>query len=221
MHAHRFELPPLYGITNVETAADPLDFTERLLRAGVKLIQLRAKKSSRREFVDLSRAVISLRNKLQPDAASRSAIIINDEPEICLETGADGIHVGQEDPSPVEARRLLGKTALIGLSTTELAHIASAPAAVLDYLAFGPVFTSPTKQGVEAGLEQLARAAAASPLPLVAIGGITAERAREVFRAGAASAAVISDLEQATDIPARIAAYSAAFEDVRRPRHRP
>ncbi len=126
-------------------------------------------------------------------------MIVNDRADIARLSGASGVHVGQDDLPPSAVRRLLGDRAIVGLSTHTPAQIAAAIAEPVDYVAIGPVYGTRTKDtGYDAvGLEMVRAAAdAAGPrgLPVVAIGGITLERAPAVIAAGAASVAVITDL---------------------------
>ena len=166
-------------------------FAENLLASGVELIQLRNKMLSRSKCLEICAEILKLRLKYQ---AAR--IVINDCVSIAKELSADGVHLGQNDECPLVARQALGKEAIVGLSNHSLEDIRNAPVDSLDYLALGPIFPSKTKSGHAevVGLELLGKAAKISPLPLVAIGGITLDSARDVFLAGAQSCAIISDL---------------------------
>ncbi len=126
-------------------------------------------------------------------------------------SGAAGVHVGQDDLPPAEARALLGPDAVIGYSTHSVAQIAAALQQPISYVAVGPVFGTRTKDtGYEAVGLDLVRAAraAAGATPVVAIGGITLDRAQDVLDAGATSVAVISDLLAGGDPAARVASYN-------------
>lgn len=212
----RFSLPPLYAITNIETCPDPLPFTKRLFEAGAELLQLRAKSSTAAEMLELAKSIIKIRDDFSKEAGSRPLIIVNDKPEVCLASGADGIHLGQEDGSPVEARKLLGPKAIIGFSTHSIAEVEGAPSSSLDYLGFGPIFSSPTKEGAEIGIPLLSASTQHSKLPIVAIGGITMENSGKAFAAGAASVAVVSDLERAADLKQRISGYYRTFDSLKK-----
>ena len=192
------QLPPLYAIANVDALDDPFDYVRRLFAAGVHLLQLRSKSQSLEKFGALAAEVLTLRNQI----ASPARVVINDYPQLCLATKADGVHLGQDDIDVRHARDLLGPDALIGLSTHTLPQLRGAPATLLSYLALGPIFPSPSKSGHAeiVGLETLAQACRESPLPLVAIGGITQENVADVFGAGATSVAIISELEKADDL---------------------
>ena len=208
-------LPPLYGIANVESLRDPLEFVKNLIVAGVSLIQLRSKQLAPAEYADLALRIVAARDALHAAGRGFARIIINDAVTVCILARADGVHLGQDDMSPIAAREVLGQERILGLSTHCAAQIRVAPAQVLDYIAFGPVFSSPTKQGhaPETGTNALAGAVTLATRPLVAIGGITSENVREVFTAGAACAAVISDLERAADLPMLVERYKQVKSD--------
>jgi thiamine-phosphate pyrophosphorylase len=163
---------------------------EKLAEAGVELIQYRDKKATSRELFEISR-------KLSGELARRNVrFIVNDRPDIALLTGAGGVHVGQEDLGVEEARAICGPGRWVGVSTHTLEQLAAADRTSADYVAFGPIFPTTTKQNPDAvvGTELLRRARQITQKPLVAIGGITLERAAEVYGAGADSLAVVRDL---------------------------
>ncbi len=217
--AKRLALPPLLPIVDVRgceapsgvAISDLVGFATAVAEAGCSLIQLRGKELPAGALLDLA---ARLRNEL---SAHQSRLIVNDRADIAAAVGAVGVHLGQTDLPVEAARKTLGSGALIGLSTHTLEDVWAAAAtsggARPDYLGFGPVFASPTKPGARSprGVAVLAQACAASPLPIVAIGGVTVEHATRVWRAGAASVAVISELERATDPQALAARYFAAF----------
>ena len=169
-----------------------VDLAEAYLRAGVRFLQVRAKRAAGAHFLAVCDAIIP--------AARRSGarIIVNDRADIALISGADGVHVGLDDLSPRDARAVLGPRAIIGCSTHTAEQIDAARAEPVDYVAVGPIFGTATKKDVgynPSGLEFVRLAAARTdPLPVVAIGGITLDNARSVIEAGASSVAVISDL---------------------------
>jgi thiamine-phosphate pyrophosphorylase len=203
---------PLHAILDVDVATAARWDVARLARAflegGAKVIQLRAKLLPSGRFLahadDLVRAA-------EPYGAS---VIVNDRADLALVAGASGVHVGQDDLPPSAARRLLGPDATIGYSTHTVAQVDAAGAEPISYIAVGPVFGTHTKDtGYEAvGLALVAEAARRSQgRPVVAIGGITLERAPEVLAAGASSVAVITDLLSGGDPAARVAAYLKAL----------
>jgi thiamine-phosphate pyrophosphorylase len=153
---------------------------------------LRAKRLGSGPLLDLASALVE-------DAHQAGAVVIlNDRADLARLADADGVHVGQDDLTVPEVRRLVGSAALVGLSTHTLGQVADALAWPISYLAVGPVFGTSTKDtGYRPGGLELVRAAAGivtSRVPLVAIGGITLERAAEVLAAGADAVAVITDL---------------------------
>lgn len=147
-----------------------------------------------------------------------ATVIVNDRADIAKLAGADGVHVGQEDLDPADARRILGGFAMIGLSTHSIDQARAASRAPVDYIAVGPVFPTSSKDvasaAVGTSLVSEVRAmldAEGIAKPIVAIGGITLERAAGVIRAGAASVAVISDLLATGDPAARVRDYLRAL----------
>lgn len=147
--------------------------------------------------------------------AERGALlVVNDDLEAALAAGADGVHLGQEDLPLAEARRRAGPGLVIGVSTHDLDQVARAVAGGADYLGFGPVYPTGSKANPDpvvgpGGLAAAVRAAA--PVPVVAIGGITPERAPAIAAAGARAAAVISAVNRAADVRAAAARVAAAF----------
>ena len=132
-------------------------------------------------------------------------LIINDRADIARLSGAAGVHVGQDDLSVDEARAVVGADAIVGLSTHDDAQVGAAARTRATYIAVGPVYGTVTKDtGYGARGLELVRRAAATGRPVVAIGGITLERAPEVIAAGAASVAVISDLLVGNDPEHRV-----------------
>lgn len=158
------------------------------VRGGVTLVQLRDKHASDGELIDQARR---LKTAL---ADSGVPLIINDRLAVAVESGADGLHIGQDDGEVAAARAALGETAILGLSVQTLDQMARIDPQALDYLGLGPVFATPSKHDHASplGFEGLATLVAASPLPSVAIGGLKAEHVAPVRRAGADGLAVIS-----------------------------
>ena len=146
-------------------------------------------------------------------------LIVNDRADLVRLAGADGVHIGQDDLAPAAVRGLLGDEAIVGLSTHTVEQLDSAVCEAITYVAVGPVFGTATKQtGYPAiGLalvREAARRATAARMPLVAIGGITLDRAPEVIAAGAASVAVIGDLLATGDPEARVREYLTRLANV-------
>ncbi len=167
-----------------------------LAKAGVRLVQLRAKNLSGAEFYRWALAA----REVSRECGIR--LLVNDRVDIALLVGADGVHLGQDDLSPEGARKILGDSAIIGLSTHDVAEALRADALPVDYLAIGPIFETSTKTSGRStlGVEGARAARAVTAKPLVAIGGITLETAPALLRAGLDGVAVISALKTAQDL---------------------
>ena len=189
------DLQPVYPIVDVDICRlrglDPLFVLDAFLGGGARFIQLRDKTARTGAFVALADAAVSRAH------AAGAHLIVNDRADVARVSGADGVHVGQDDLAVEDVRRLLGPDAIVGLSTHDEAQIDRAVATSATYLAVGPIYSTQTKDtGYGARGLDLVRYAASrgGERPVVAIGGITLERAPDVIAAGAASVAVISDL---------------------------
>ena len=172
---------------------DPLAVVDIWLQQGIRLIQLRAKSLTFGPMTELA-SVIATRTR-----AVGATFIVNDRADVAVLAGADGVHVGQTDLSPADVRRLAGPAAVVGISTHDDVQLAAALLEPVSYVAIGPVFETGTKASPDpvVGLEGVRRAAALAasvPLPVVAIGGLTPDRARAALDAGASSLAVASAL---------------------------
>lgn len=211
------KLPALYPIVNV-AGPSPADadrafaLAVELAEAGCTLLQLRAKTLGAGAMTALAgRLVETLRG-------SRIRLLVNDRADVAAASGAAGVHLGDEDLPVDAARAVLARGAvrpIVGYSTHSVQEVAAASNLPADYLGFGPVFESPTKAGVRAarGLTQLADACRATTLPVVAIGGVTLETAPACWKAGAASVAVIREIEESGDRRALVAAYRNAARE--------
>lgn len=203
-------LPRLYVVCDAEVCAQHgwtiPDFCAAALDGGATLIQLRAKHLGSRDALAAADAVVARAG------AYRATIVINDRADLARLSGAQGVHVGQDDLAPAHVRMVVGADAVVGLSTHTVAQIDEACLAPVDYVAVGPVFGTQTKDtgyhavGLDLVREAAARASRADR-PVVAIGGITLDRASAVIEAGAASVAVISDLLVGGDPRARVQAF--------------
>ena len=210
-------LGPLHAIVDVDVALrarwTPLDLARAYLDGGARVVQLRAKHLASGPFLTLCDNVV------QVAAPYHASIIVNDRVDLAALAKAAGVHVGQEDLAPAEARRLLGPASIVGRSTHTVAQIEAAVREPVSYLAVGPVFGTGTKEtGYSAvGLELVSAAARlAGDIPVVAIGGITLETAPAVWQAGAAAVAVISDLMSSGNPTARVDSYNRAYARQRR-----
>jgi thiamine-phosphate pyrophosphorylase len=198
-------LDPVYPLTHCPDppGATHLSLAQSFLRGGSRFFQVRAKNLPDRLIL----------GALQPIAVAcreyKARFVVNDRLDLALAAGAAGVHLGQSDLPVAVARRLLGRTAIIGLSTHSEAQFIEALQEDVDYVALGPIFESPTKPGANPplGCETLARLASMTELPVVAIGGITLDNVAQVWEAGAASAAVISDIVASLDPSLRIKQY--------------
>jgi thiamine-phosphate pyrophosphorylase len=187
----------LYALVDPERAGGvPLDaLARRVVSGGATLVQLRDKLASTRRLVEEARAVHRALH------GTGVPLIINDRVDVALAVGAEGVHVGQEDMTVEDARRLLGPNAIIGLSIKTMAQAEAAPINLLDYVAIGGVFATTSKDNPDppVGVEGFRAIAAvvrrrAPVLPVVAIAGIDAGNAASVIAAGADGVAVISAL---------------------------
>jgi len=187
-----FELPAIYPITDRELSGlDHAEQVRHLAEAGCRFVQIREKSASSREFYD---AVVE---SLAVAREFGVKIIVNDRVDIAIAAGADGVHLGQEDLSPIVARELLGEAAIIGYSTHSVEQAREAAAMPVDHIAVGPVFSTSTKENPDPviGLDGIRRTReAVGTVKIVAIGGIGLENIADVIAAGADSAAIISDL---------------------------
>jgi thiamine-phosphate pyrophosphorylase len=206
-------LSPLYAIVDAEVCAArgwrPHDLARAFLAGGARLLQLRAKTLPGGAFLDLADAVAAEAGR------AGATLIVNDRPDIARLVDAAGVHVGQDDLRPSDARRIVGADAIVGLSTHTVDQIDAALAQPITYLAIGPTYSTATKATgyVAVGLSAIAdasRRAGATGHPVVAIGGITLETAPAVIAAGAASVAVITDLVS-QDPEKRVRQYLAAL----------
>jgi thiamine-phosphate pyrophosphorylase len=186
-------IDPLYTIIDVslcrERRVEPLALLDAFLAGGARLVQLRDKTPSSAERLALADAAVARTR------AAGATLIVNDRADLAAMAGADGVHVGQEDLAVSEVRAILGGDAIVGLSTHDRDQVDAAARTDATYIAVGPIYGTATKDtGYPARGLDLVSYAATKGRPVVAIGGITLERAPEVLAAGAAAVAVISDL---------------------------
>jgi thiamine-phosphate pyrophosphorylase len=196
--------PPLYAIIDAALLkTSELSFAEMMAESGVELLQYRNKRASSRELFDASASISARLSRLAERGAKGPRFIVNDRADIALLAKAGGVHVGQQDLGVEEARAIVGQGKWVGVSTHSLEQLDAADKTSADYIAFGPVFPTRSKENPEpvVGLDLLREARRHTRKPLVAIGGITLERAADTFNAGADSLAVAGDLI-ASDHPA-------------------
>lgn len=200
----------LYAVCDDGVRPDlPLPEQARLLVAGgVRIAQIRCKRlSGRAAWEAVLAAVAELR-------AGGALALVNDRVDWALLAGADGVHLGDDDLRPEEARALLGSEAVVGVTVRSAEGAQRAKEAGASYVGLGPVFATRTKEvpAPPLGLEGLRREMTRSPLPVVAIGGLGESSLPAVAAAGAHAAAVISDLWNASDVPTRVRVLQAAFQ---------
>ncbi|MEW5805922.1 MAG: thiamine phosphate synthase [Acidobacteriota bacterium] len=205
------KIPPLYAIT--DSGLSHLSHSNQvriLVDSGVKLIQMREKKVGRDFFEEIVKSVSYSRER-------GALIIVNDRVDMALAAGADGVHLGEEDLPPLEARRILGPAKIIGVSTHSITEAIQASRMDVNYLAIGPIFKTKTKdlKYSPLGREAIAEIKRTVDKPLVAIGGITLEKVREIFEAGADSVAIISDLLCRGEPGERARLFLAAIESLK------
>ena len=185
----------LYLVTDrtLSLGRSTVEVVRAAIRGGVSCVQLREKGCSTREFMDEARLLKALL------AGTGVPLFINDRLDVALAVGADGVHLGQNDLAIADARRLVGNRMIIGISAESVADAVRAEAEGADYIGASPVFTTPTKTDTASplGLDGLRAIRRAVQLPLVAIGGIDADNAAQVLRAGADGLAVVSAIVSA------------------------
>jgi thiamine-phosphate pyrophosphorylase len=189
----------LYGIVDFGyVAEDAMEgVAAKLLAGGADILQLRAK------GIPLEKVAAAARQIIPHCKAAGVPFILNDYPELAIEIGADGVHIGQDDGSIYDVRSSIGAKMIIGRSTHSLAQAKQALADGADYIGFGPLFPTPTKAGRPAiGLEGIAEMEreVGSKIPAFCIGGIKPENLGEVLSAGALRCVVVSHLLLAEDI---------------------
>jgi thiamine-phosphate pyrophosphorylase len=193
---------PLYAILDPgQSKGRPaIKILTHLLNGGAKIIQLRAKEMTSNEIYRLA---TEARELARPAGC---LLILNDRVDIAVAAQADGVHLGQEDVPLVVARRLMGNEKLIGISTHDLAQAQEAEKAGADYIGFGPIFGTATKETGYSprGTALLKEIRKAVKIPIVAIGGITEHNITQVWHAGADAAAIISDIMGAENVAEKV-----------------
>jgi thiamine-phosphate pyrophosphorylase len=202
--ANRLALPPLYVILDAALLpSDPIELTNNLLAAGARLFQYRNKTSSSRELLQASQSLcLTVRQR-------GATFLVNDRPDIARLAGANGVHLGQDDLEVSAARTIVGTGGVIGFSTHNMQQFRATAESDADYVAVGPIFTTGSKVNLDpvVGIDFLRQVRKLTRKPIVAIGGITLERASELIDAGADSVAVISDILKARNPAERVRQY--------------
>jgi thiamine-phosphate pyrophosphorylase len=200
----RLVLPRLYVILDAALiTSSERDCALSLAEAGVRLLQYRNKSAQARQYLESSRKPAEV---LLPQGVS---FFVNDRPDVAFLAGATGVHVGQDDLDVEQTRQIVGRDKLVGVSTHNLEQFQRAAASSADYIALGPIFRTSSKANPDpvVGLDLLRKARALTDKPVVAIGGISLERAASVIEAGADSIAVISGILGAPDPAQRARQY--------------
>ena len=187
-----------------------VEVARALVRGGATCLQLRDKEASSRDLYEEARL---LKASLHP---LRIPFIVNDRLDIALSVDADGVHLGEEDIPISEARRILGQGKILGASADSVEAATEAAQEGADYIGFGAVFPTETKQDARIGcLDLLPQVKREVSIPVIAIGGIKRTNAVEVLRAGADGLAIISDLLEAEDVEARTREFSTLLASFR------
>lgn len=198
---NRLQNVRLYAILDLGYVppSDAVPVTRALLQSGAGILQLRAKGAAPAAIAELARRLLPLCRQ------AGIPFVVNDFPEIAAEVGADGLHLGQRDGSLAAARAIVGPDMIIGRSTHSPAQARGALAEGFDYIGFGPLFPTPTKEGRPAiGLADVAamEREVGAQIPAFCIGGVHPENLDEVIAAGARRVVIVSALLKAADIPA-------------------
>lgn len=195
---HADKLKGLYAITDERLIAEThfIEKVESALQGGARVIQYRDKSVNHQKRLKQARALRAICNQYQ------ATLIINDDIELVRAVNADGVHLGKDDSQITEARQVLGDNCIIGISCYNDIDLAiSAEKNTADYVAFGAMFSSPTKpEAVTANLEIISAAKQQLSIPVCVIGGITGNNIHQVIQQGADMTAVISSLFSADDI---------------------
>lgn len=186
---------------------DILAVASEAIRGGAMVIQLRDKAHSVRELYPVAMKLAKL-------ASEKGALfIVNDSVELAMAAGADGVHLGQDDMPVKAARKAAGEGMIIGISTHNLDEALAAQEEGADYIGYGPMFKTSTKDaGAPKGIEGLRALREGIKIPIVAIGGIDADNAAEVIAAGADAVAVISAVSEADDVYLAAAGIAGLFK---------
>jgi thiamine-phosphate pyrophosphorylase len=187
----RLVMPRLYVILDAGLVDGSIsDLAQQLIDVGVRMLQYRDKTGTAAGILHTSTTLAKIAREAGAD------FFLNDRPDIAFLCGARGVHVGQDDLSPDEARQVIGQDHWVGVSTHNPEQFAKAAASSADYIAIGPIFETESKLNPDpvVGTELLRRLRPLTDKPIVAIGGIRLERAADLLQAGANSVAVISDI---------------------------
>ena len=200
-----FELPPVYPVSPDALRGEALlGWARALVGSGCRILQFRRKAGSDAERLEDLRALVALARP------RHCLVLVDDRVDLCLLADADGVHLGQDDLPPPEARTLLGPGKVIGFSTHDRTQFLEALNLPVDYLALGPVFPTETKAGADPVVPAETQSALlfGAPMPVAAIGGVTPGNAPALYARGFASVAAIGAF--AADPAGAFAAFTAA-----------
>ncbi len=180
---------------------------EAAVRAGIDLLQIREKDLPTRELIDIVRPAVEMTR------GSSTRLVVNDRLDVALGHGAAGVHLGNHSPPALIVREVVPPSFLVGVSCHSLEEALAAAAARADYILLGPIFETPSKlaYGPPLGLAKLREVAAQVSVPILALGGITVDRARACLKAGAASIAGISIFQTCASLERRVAELRAVM----------
>jgi thiamine-phosphate pyrophosphorylase len=194
LRRQRLQWARLYFVSDaLPPGRDPESMLNAAMSGGAGMIELRDREHPRRVIERSGHTFRRLANTYS------ALFIVNDDPHLALELRADGVHVGQDDIDPAEARRIMGPDAIIGLSTHSREQIEAAVDSPVDYISVGPIWETPTKEGRPGTGLELLRDAADFPRPWFAIGGIDTGNVGEVVGAGASRLCVVRAIRNAED----------------------
>ncbi len=188
------------------------DVVDAALKGGASAVQLRNKEADTSVLIEEGLELLSVTRR------HNASLIVNDRIDVALEIDADGVHLGQEDPSPEEARSILGMSKIIGVSVHNVTQAREALDYPVDYLGVGSVYPSQSEEKEVIGLEGLKRICEGVSLPVVAVGGITVDRVAEVVKAGAYGVATISGIWDSDSVEERAREYISAMSAAKRAR---
>jgi len=212
LRRQRLDWARLYFVCEARPHGEhPEALVHAALAGGARMIELRERDQPR---VAVERSGQTFRRL----AATYGALfIVNDDPHLALELRADGVHLGQDDTDPAEAREIVGPDAIVGLSTHSREQIESAASRPVDYISVGPIWETPTKEGRPAtGLELIREAARIADRPWFAIGGLDAANVEEVTTAGATRICVVRAIRDAQEPRAAAAELFEAVDPASR-----
>jgi thiamine-phosphate pyrophosphorylase len=188
-----------YAMVDTAGGQEPAALAQTMLDAGVRIMQLRLKDVSGRDFLAAARSIADMCRR------RGAMLIVNDRVDIAMLANAHGVHLGQEDLPLEAARRIAGQDMIIGISTHTIEQARTAERSGADYIGFGPMYAGGLKHiAAGQGLDRLREIRSAVQIPIVAIGGITEAHVPEVLAAGADAVAIITDVVNSPDVAAKV-----------------